>query len=418
VVLTSSGFYAKARHDGRALGLPDPRIAVFAHPLGGITDAQVVARAEELYKNLRTQLERTPAEGAVQQAPVAQRVLAPADPADLQAWFFDRGASDGFPVIAPTAMAVGRMIDVSGRAGQEMVGIVLPRGGIATIEQIAVNAVMAGCAPQHMPVIVTALEAMLEPRFNLASVQATTHPVAPLLIVHGPIARELGMNSGTGAFGPSSMANAVIGRAIRLILWNIGGGVPGNVDRSTQGSPSKFSFCIAENIEASPWGSFITDRGLPDGANAVTVFGCEPPHNVNDHEHGDAEGILHVAADVLRTLGTNTWFIAWHGQKELMLVLGPEHAASIAASGWSRRQVREYLFRAISRRHSELALGGMYGMRDWPAELNGLAQDAMVPAVPTPDDILIVVAGGAGKHSAALPSFGATMSVTRLIVNC
>jgi hypothetical protein len=263
--------------------------------------------------------------------------------------------------------------------------------------------------------LITALEAMLEPRFNLASLQATTHPVAPLLVVHGPIAKQLGMNAGAGAFGPSSMANAVMGRAIRLILWNIGGGLPGSADRSTQGAPSKYSFCIAENIEASPWGSMITDRGLPEDANAVTVFGCEPPHNVNDHEHGDAPGILHVAADTLRALGNNTWFIAWHGQKELLLVLGPEHAASMAGSGWSRRQVREFIFSAVARRRDELALGGMYHMRDWPPELNQLAADALVPMVPSPDDILVLVAGGAGKHSAVCPSFGATVSVTRTI---
>ena len=201
----------------------------------------------------------------------------------------------------------------------------------------------------------------------------------------------------------------------RTFSTYIGGGLPGAADRSTQGSPSKYSYCIAENIEASPWGSFITERGLPEGANAVTVFCCEPPHNVNDHEHGDAEGILHVAADVLRALGSNTWFIAWHGQKELMLVLGPEHAASIADSGWSRRQVREYLFSAVSRRRDELAAGGMYHMRDWPPALNRLAPDALVPLVPRADDILVLVAGGAGKHSAALPSFGATVSVTRQI---
>ena len=225
------------------------------------------------------------------------------------------------------------------------------------------------------------------------------------------------MNAAAGAFGPSSMANAVIGRAIRLILWNIGGAVPGTIDRSTQGSPSKYSFCIAENIAASPWGSFITDRGLPQDANAVTVYGCEPPHNVNDHEHGDAEGILRVAADVLRTIGSNTWFISWHGQKELMLILGPEHAASVAGSGWSRRQVSEYLYRAISRRRDELAFGGMYGMRDWSAELDSTAKDALIPIVPSVKDILVLVAGGEGKHSAALPSFGATVSVTRQIPN-
>ncbi len=388
---------------------------MFTHPLGGLSDDKVIERAAQLYVSLRTELARVPAAPPPPPPPRAERLLAPIDPAELQAWFFDRGLSDGFPIIAPAPEAVANMVEGAGRSGQDVLGKVPPRGGIATVEQVAVNAVMAGCRPEHMPVLVTAVEAMLEPRFNLASVQATTHSVAPLLIVHGPIAAQLKMNSGAGAFGPSSMANAVIGRAVRLILLTIGGGIPGTVDRSTQGAPSKYSFCIAENIEASPWGSFITDRGLPEGANAVTVYGCEPPHNVNDHEHADAEGILRIAADAMRTLAGNTWFIAWHGQKESMLVLGPEHAATIAASGWSRRELSEYLFRATARRRDELVMGGMYGMRDWPPELNAMASDALIPMVPRASDILVLVAGGHGKHSAVLPSFGATVSVTRRI---
>lgn len=397
--------------------MPDARVAEFKHPLGGLSDAQIIERAASLYERVRAQLKRTPVPSKTSAAPAARRLSAPLDAAELQAWFFERRLSDGLPVIAPTPAAVANLVQGARRRADEVIGVVPPRGGIAAVEQIAVNAVMAGCRPEHMPILLTAVEAMLEPRFNLASLQATTHPVAPLLIVHGPIAARIGMNAGAGAFGPSSMANAVMGRAIRLILWNIGGGLPGEADRSTQGAPSKYSFCIAENIEASPWGSFITDRGLPEGTNAVTVFGGEPPHNVNDHEHGDAEGILRVAADVLRTLGSNTWFIAWHGQKELLLILGPEHAASIAGSGWSRRQVREYLFHATHRRRDELALGGMYGMRDWPPALEAMPLGAQIPLVPTSDDILVMVAGGQGKHSAALPSFGATVSVTRRIAD-
>ncbi len=147
----------------------------------------------------------------------------------------------------------------------------------------------------------------------------------------------------------------------------------------------------------------------------MTVYGGEPPHNVNDHEHGDAEGILTVAADVLRALGANHPFLAWYGQKEVMVVLGPEHAASVAASGWSRRRAQVFLHDAMSRRRDELALGGMYGMRDWPPELNALPMDARVPPVPRPEDILVLVAGGPGKHSSALPSFGPTVSVTRAL---
>ena len=388
---------------------------MFKHPLGGLNDTQVAERAAAMHESVMTALAKAPAPAAAAAPPAAARIDAPADPTALQAWFFERGWSDGFPVIAPTAEAVARMVAGSGRSAGEVIGAVPPREGVATIEQIAINAVMAGCRPEFMPVLVTAVEALLEPQFNLHSIQATTHPVAPLLIVHGPIGQQIGMNAGAGTFGPGSIANATIGRAIRLILWNLGGALPGKADRSTQGSPSKYSFCIAENAAASPWGSFVTDRGLPEGANAVTVFGGEPPHNINDHEHGDAEGVLRIAADTLRTLGINNWFLAWHGRKELMLVLSPEHAASVASSGWSRRQVREYLYKTIARRRDELQYGGMYGMRDWTPDLNDLAMDARVPIAPSADDILVLVAGGDGKHSAALPSFGATVSVTRAI---
>ncbi len=415
VVLTSSAFYAKALYDGRSLGLPEPRIAVFKHPLGGLTDAQVIERADAMYASLREALARPPAPLAKPPSAIALRVTVPSDAFELQGWYAEKRWSDGLPVIAPTSEAVARMVAGAHRAGNDVVGIVPPRGGVATVEQVAVNAVMAGCRPQHMPVILTALEAMLEPQFNLAAIQATTHPVAPLVVVHGPIAKDLGMNSGAGTFGPNSLANATIGRAIRLILLNIGGALPGDVDRSTQGAPSKYGFCIAENIEASPWGSFITDRGFAPDANAVTVYGSEPPHNVNDHEHGDPEGVLRVAADTLKGLGHNTWFLAWRGQKELMLILCPEHASSVASTGWSRRQVQEFLFTAISRRREELVPGGMYGMRDWPDELNQRPMDALIPPVPSAKDILVLVAGGTGKHSAALPSFGPTVSVTRQI---
>lgn len=398
------------------MALPEARIAVFRHPLGGLPPERVIERADQMYESVRQALAKVPPppEGLPRGAATA-RIAAPADPADMQAWYFERHWSDGLPVVAATPDAVARMVAGSGRRADEVIGVVPPRGGVATVEQISINAVMAGCRPEHMPVLLAAVSAMLEPRFNLAALQATTHPVAPLLIVHGPIAQRLAMNSGTGAFGPSSMANAVLGRAVRLVLWNIGGGIPGNVDRCTQGSPSKYSFCIAENIEASPWGSFITDRGLRAGSSAVTVFGGEPPHNVNDHEHSNPEGILGVAADVLRAFGHNTWFLGWQGQKELMVLLCPEHAATIAEAGWSRARVREFLFHAISRRHEELKASGMYGMKDWPEELCKLGPDDKIPPVPRPEDILVLVVGGQGKHSSALPSFGPTVSVTREI---
>ena len=190
VVLSSSAFQAKSLYDARTLGLPDARIAVFTHPLGGLRDDQVVERAAAMMDSLMSALAQQPKPREAVPAPGAALVAAPADSAALQAWTFERGWSDGLPVIAPTRAAVAQMVAGAGHDARDLVGIVPPRGGMASVEQIAVNAVMAGCRPEHMPVLIAALEAMLEERFNLAAIQATTHPVAPLLIVHGPIGRK------------------------------------------------------------------------------------------------------------------------------------------------------------------------------------------------------------------------------------
>jgi len=338
------------------------------------------------------------------------------DPEALAALMLERNWSDGLPVVAPTAERVREMLRFCDRPVDQPVGKVPPRYGEATPLRLAANAVMAGCRPEYFPLVLLADEALCEEPFNLYGVQATTHSCSTLVVVNGPVGREIGMNAGHNAFGPGNRANATIGRAVRMAMWNVGGAVPAAGDMSTYGSPAKYTYCVAENEAANPWQPLSVELGFAADSTTVTVYGAEPPHNVNDHEHGDAEGILRVAADVLRTLGMNTWYLGWKGRKELMLILGPEHAASIAASGWSRADVRKFLYQATSRRRDELALGGMYGMRDWGSDLEALsAPDALIPAVPRPDDILVLVAGGEGKHSAGLPSFGATVSVTRPI---
>src|SRR5205823_5367785 len=226
----------------------------------------------------------------------------------------------------------------------------------ATLEKLAVNAVMAGCEPASFPVVVAAVEAMLEPSFNLYGVQATTHPVAPLLIVHGPIARQLGVHAGSGCFGPGFRSNATIGRAIRLILMNVGGAWPGRHDMATQGSPAKFTYCIAEREDASPWGALR-------GESAVTVFGGEAPHNVNDHVSTTAAGILATVADTAVSLGSN---VGWYfSQSQLLIVLGPEHAATIAGDGFTRTDVQRYVFEHARLPLRTLKLGGMWGIQDW-----------------------------------------------------
>src|SRR5256884_2715581 len=200
---------------------------------------------------------------------------------------------------------------------------------------------MAGCRPESLPVILAAIEALADPLFNLDSVQATTHPVAPLIVVNGPIVRELGINAGYNAFGQGFRANMTIGRAVRLLLMNVGGGLPGTGDRATQGSPAKIAYCVAENEAESPWEPLHVEHGFPADVSTVTMMGCEGPHNIQDHYSYTGLGILKIIAGAMGQAGSNNLLAAGHP----LLSLGPEHAATIARDGYSKRQVKGVVFR-------------------------------------------------------------------------
>lgn len=326
----------------------------------------------------------------------------------------EQGWTDGLPVVPPTVDRVAEMLaTVAGSPGLS-VGHVPLGWGDATLERLAANAVMAGCRPQFFPVVVAAVRALLAPEFNLFGIQATTHPVAPLLVVGGPIAAELGIQGGAGALGPGFTANATIGRAIRLILMNVGRAYPGRGDRSTLGSGAKFAFCLAENAAESPWPELHVERGFAAGDDAVSVFAVEGPHNVNDHESIEGRRLLDVVADVTRTVGHNSWYMAHHGRSDFVVMLCPEHARLLAAEGWSRADVQHYLFVRASRTVADLRQGGMWVLRDWPRWMNALAErdDALIPPVRQAEDITVLVAGGAGKHSVVLPGFGISKGTT------
>jgi hypothetical protein len=319
--------------------------------------------------------------------------------------FVERGWCDGLPIVPPTPERVSVMVGAANPT--RSLGPVPPLWREATLEALAVNAVMAGCRPEYFPVVVAAVEAMLDPAFNLYGVQATTHPVAPLTIVNGPYGRTIGLHGGSGCFGPGFRANATIGRAVRLILMNVGGAWPGRHDMATQGSPAKFSYCLAEHEAASPWGP------LHEG-DTVTVYGGEAPHNVNDHCSTSAAGILTTVAHTAATLGSNVgWYLA---QSQLLIVLGPEHAQTIAADGLSRADVQHVVYEQARLPLGTLKLGGMWGMQDWPAWMMALRDDeARPPRVPSADDVLVIVAGGAGKHSSVVPNCCFSRAVSRPI---
>jgi hypothetical protein len=310
-----------------------------------------------------------------------------------------QGWTDGLPIVPPTEDDVREFLGFTDRAPREVVAVLPPRQGEATVERIVINAVMAGCRPEYLPVVITAVEALADPAFNLDSIQATTHPVAPLLIVNGPIAREIGINAGYNAFGQGFRANLTIGRAVRLLLMNVGGGLPGTGDRATQGSPAKIAYCVAENEEASPWEPLHVEAGFPTDTSTVTAIGCEGPHNIQDHFSYTGLGILKVIAGAIGQAGSNNILAGGHP----VLSLGPEHAATIAHDGFTKRQVKEFVYEHA--RFPLARLGEEYrkhliqrGAKDAP--------DTMVPAVRSADQLTVIVVGGAGKHSCWQPTFG------------
>jgi hypothetical protein len=332
-------------------------------------------------------------------------ILVEDSPEAVLAAFCERNWCDGLPVVPPTEDRVRAMLGTFD--GGRVLGVMPPLWRQATLEKVAVNAVMAGCVPAHFPIIVAATEALLDPAFNLYGVQATTHPVAPLVIVNGPYGRAIGLHSGSGCFGPGFRANATIGRAIRLVLLNIGGAWPGRYDMATQGSPAKFSYCIAENEAASPWGPMME-------GDVVTVYGGEPPHNVNDHVSTTAAGVLANITDTAVSLGSN---VGWYfSQSQLLVVFGPEHAKTVADDGLTRADVQRFVFEYARLPLGLLKLGGMYGMHDWPASMNAVRDDgALLPQVPSPDDVYVMVAGGTGKHSCVVPNCTFSRAVSRPI---
>jgi hypothetical protein len=329
--------------------------------------------------------------------------------ADINRHYQERGWTDGLPIVPPTEDEVREFLRETDRDPRDVVAVLPPRQGEATVERIAINAVMAGCRPDAMPVIIAAIEAMADPAFNLDSVQATTHPVAPLVIVNGPIARQVGINAGYNAFGQGFRANVTIGRAVRLILMNVGGGLPGTGDRSTQGSPAKIAYCVAENEEANPWEPLQVEAGYPPDVSMVTVIGCEGPHNIQDHYSNTALGVLRIIAGAMGQAGSNNIL----GGGSPLLALGPEHAATIAKEGYTKRQVKEYLFEHA--RFPLKQLGAEY--RRFQTVERGQPEDALLPIADSADAITVIVVGGAGKHSCWQPTFGRQTRPVRRVVN-
>ncbi len=327
------------------------------------------------------------------------------DGVDLVEWYFEQGWTDGLPVVAPTADKLAAMVAALGGNPTLVEARVPPRWGDLTRAVLATNMVMAGCTPAYAPVVRAALLALCQTAFNLNGVQSTTHMAAPLVVVNGPIAKAIGMNADCNVFGSGNRANATIGRAIRLVLLNVGGGRPGELDKATLGHPGKYSYCIAENEAASPFAPYHVEKGFDKADSTVFVIAAEAPHSVTNHVANDPQGILDSICSAMSTYAHNNAVSSGH----CAVVLGPEHAATIAGRDWTRHDVRNYLWMNAWNRFGELAFNHRYGKvynrnlpRHYKREL-----DSRIPVVPSADHIHLFVAGGAaGRFSAFIPGWG------------
>ncbi len=317
-------------------------------------------------------------------------------------WLHENGRTDGLPVIIPTKERVARMALASGLDPALSLGAMGPGGGDTTVHAIATNAVMAGCLPDHMPVVLAAIQAMLDPAFDLPEMQSTTHSTAPLLIVNGPIRQACGIASGFGALGPGHRANASIGRAVRLCMINIGGAVPGVSDMALLGHPGKFTFCLAEDEEQSPWPPLHTSLGYLAEQSVAVVVGAEAPHSCIFQNDADdptsADRLLRSLAATIANLGSNN---AHFRRGHVVVTLNPEQANVLHAAGIDRAEAQRRIHAAAVNRQGLLAQLNPAFVRP------GADPDVLVHAVHAPEDILLFVAGGSGLYATVFPSWAA-----------
>src|SRR5437763_9001496 len=310
---------------------------------------------------------------------------------DEQEAMFARGWSDGLPLVPPTEERVLRMLDGTSRDPQEVLGLVPPALATATVEKIAINAVMAGCKPEYLPVVLAAVEAALDERFAMHGVLATTMFVGPVVIVNGPIRREIGMNARGNALGQGNRANAAIGRALQLVIRNIGEGRPQEVDRATLGNPGKLSYCFAEDEENSSWEPLSVERGVKRGVSAVTVFAGFGLQGVVDQKSREPESLARSMAAPLKAI---------HNIKstpgcDAVLVVCPEHERTFRNAGWSKARLYEELYRLCEIPGDEVIAGAQGIAEGGPASLAGKTVNKFRPG-----GLMIVRAGGdAGMFS-------------------
>lgn len=323
-------------------------------------------------------------------------------------FYYSKGWTDGLPVVPPTEASIRAMLEASGLEPGEEITFIENRQVSVTAEKVAINAIMAGCLPAYMPIVVAAIEAMGDPLWSYHGPAASTGGSAVFMLVNGPIAKELGFNSGNNLFGPGWRPNASVGRAVRLVMRNVIGTLPGQLDRSSLGHGGKYSYCIAENEEESPWPAVHVEHGFRPEQNAVTVFAALAPHQYSNQLSNTAEGVLETLCAHMRISG------GIRSQPQYVLVFAGEHMRVIGDNGWSKDDVKRYCFEHTHTSHAE-----MKRIHVMPGEITPEDETTMHPLVESPEDFIVVAAGGrAGVQSAFIPGWGGkrtSQSVTREI---
>jgi hypothetical protein len=323
----------------------------------------------------------------------ARQIEVPPMSDDIEACY-ERGWTDGLPVVPPTPERVLRMLAGTSRAADDVVGIVPPNNVACTVQKVAINAVMAGCKPEYMPVVLAAVEAACLDEFCMHGLLATTYFSSPVVIVNGPITQRIGMNSGVNALGQGNRANATIGRALQLVIRNVGGGKPGGVDRAALGNPGKYTFCFAEREQDSPWQSLAVERGFATEASTVTLFAGDGVQGIFDQLSRTPESLAKSFAQCLRVVAHPKIALA----ADAILVVSPEHARVFAQAGWSKAQLKQELQQLLQFPGSEMVRGAGGIAEGVPSQFEA----ATLPKF-KPDGLHIVHAGGtAGLFSAVI----------------
>lgn len=433
VIFTAEAFVEDARRSAATFGLPGLPLAVVPAPFTNQPAEAIHRMAEAAFGDVVAGLTRPVPVGAPPAVPAPEERLRFAGSDALEAWermnqeFLRQGWGDGFPLVPPTPRAVEAVLRGTRRPADQVVAVLEPGFGLATVEKLAVNAVMAGCRPEHLPLLIAAVECLAEPRMYLRNKAMSTGPHAPLVLVNGPAGRAAGLTGGMCALGPGApaAANTALGRAVRLVMLNVGHTYPGVADMDTIGSPLKYSLCCAENEAESPWEPYHAARGLPRDASAVTVqfvYGICELHDFRSTRPEDLVAVFATAATNVAQVGTGLWLIGRRAdpryrteeREHNFLFVCPEHARLFARAGWGREEVARALHRAArvpfrtlmlnkEPRAFELAHPELAWLGDHP--------DLPLPVVEDPACFDLAVVGGAAGRGAYF--YGAGEPVTR-----